>query len=97
MDYATEGNTYILNFSIRNIPISPKLTLKKDGKDTPLNGERFIINQDSFTISEVKRTDSGNYTIQVTTVAGSDTVTFCLAVHCKLIRMSCPFLLAYVS
>ena len=39
----------------------------------------------SFTIENVNRTDSGSYTVKVTTTAGSDTAVVNLDVYCELV------------
>ena len=39
----------------------------------------------SFTIQNVNRTDSGSYTVNVTTTAGSDTVVVNLDVYCEFV------------
>ena len=60
--------------------------MSKDGEAVSLTGGRFSVDLTSLTISNVNRTDRGNYTITVTTLAGSDSVSFYLNVYCELME-----------
>ena len=61
-------------------------TLTKDGETILLTGGRFSVDLTSFTISNVNRNERGSYTITVTTLAGSDSVSFYLDVYCELME-----------
>ena len=81
---------FTFSFSVAGVPeTNPELanfTVTKDGETVLLTGGRFSVDLTSFTISNVIRTDRGNYTITVTTLAGSDSISFYLDVYCELME-----------
>ena len=81
---AVEGERISLNHTVDNAQKNDNFTLTKDGETISLTGGRFSVDLTSLTISNVNRTDRGNYTITVTTLAGSDYVSFYLDVYCEL-------------
>ena len=60
--------------------------MSRNGKTILLTGGRFSVDLTSLIISNVNRTDSGNYIITVTTLAGSYSVSFYLDVYCELME-----------
>ena len=78
-----EGAMLTFRFLISNTHPSSNLTVTKDGQT--VSGGRINIDGTGLTINTVNRTDSGNYTIMVTTLAGSDSISFYLDVYCEFI------------
>ena len=68
--------------------MSGNIDITKDG--VTVQDGRITVNigsgngTSSFTIENVNRTDSGSYTVNVTTTAGSDTAVVNLDVYCEL-------------
>ena len=80
MDSSVEDEAFSFSFSVAEVSCLELATFKvtKDGETVSLTGGRFSIDLTSLTISNVIRNDRGSYTITVTTLAGSDSVSFFL-------------------
>ena len=86
---AIEGTTFTTPLTITGnpFPMSSNIVITKDG--VTLQDGRITVNIGSdngasnFTIQNVNRTDSGSYTVNVTTTAGSDTAVVNLDVYCE--------------
>ena len=81
---AIEGTSFTTPLTITGdpFPVSSNIVITKDRvtvQDGSGNGAS------SFTIENVNRTDSGSYTVNVTTTAGSDTAVVNLDVYCELV------------
>ena len=81
---SVEGERISLNHIVDNAQKNDNFSLTKDGETILLSEGRFSVDLTSLTISNVIRIDRGNYTITVTTLAGSDSVSFYLDVYCEL-------------
>ena len=77
---------FTYSFTVNNTQTFTNFTLLKNGETFKLNVERFSVNATSLTFGNVTRNDTGMYTIIVTTIAGSDSVSFSLDVYCELME-----------
>ena len=89
---AIEGTSFTTPLTITGnpFPVSSNIVITKDG--VSVQDGRITVNigsgngTSSFTIQNVIiRTDSGSYTVNVTTTAGSDTAVVNLDVYCELV------------
>ena len=86
---AIEGTSFTTPLTITGnpFPVSSNIVITKDG--VTVQDGRITVNigsgngASSFTIENVNRTDSGSYTVNVTTTAGSDTAVVNLDVYCE--------------
>ena len=85
-----EGTSFTSPLTVTGdpFPVSSNIIITKDG--VIVQDGRITVNigsgngASSFTIENVNRTDSGSYTVNVTTTAGSDTAVVNLDVYCEL-------------
>ena len=88
---AIEGTSFTAPLTITGdpFPVSSNIVITRDG--VTVQDGRITVNIGSgngasnFTMQNVNRTDSGSYTVNVTTTAGSDTVVVNLDVYCELV------------
>ena len=84
-----EGTSFTTPLTITGnpFPLSSNIVITKDG--VSVQDGRITVNigsgtgTSSFTVQNVNRTDSGSYTVNVTTTAGSDTAVVNLDVYCE--------------
>ena len=87
---AIEGTSFTTPLTITGdpFPVSSNIVITKDG--VTVQDGRITVNigsgngTSSFTIENVNRTDSGSYTVNVTTTAVSGTAVINLNVYCEL-------------
>ena len=86
---AIEGTSFTTPLTITGDPFPVSSNKTKD--EVSVQDGRITVNigsgngASSFTIENVNRTDSGSYTVNVTTTAGSDTAVVNLDVYCELL------------
>ena len=88
---AIEGTSFTTPLTITGdpFPVSSNIVITRDG--VSVQDGRITVNigsgigTSSFTMENVNRTDSGSYTVNVTTTAGSDTAVVNLDVYCELV------------
>ena len=87
---AIEGTSFTtpLTTTGNPFPVSSNIVITKDG--VTIQDGRIAVNigsgngASSFTIHNVHHTDSGSYTVNVTTTAGCDTAVINFDVYCEL-------------
>ena len=80
----TEGNTATIPVSVTGLP-SPMVQFMKDGDVLSSSSDpRVTISNTGLTITNVDRTDRGDYSIIASNSAGEDTFSRRLLVQCKL-------------
>ena len=78
-----EGEQLTISFSVEAKPplTSDNITLTRS--DTPVTDARVAVTTTSLTIADVTRSDSGDYQITASNVAGSATFTLTVDVYCE--------------
>ena len=82
---AALASIFTYHFSVDGNPIPTPANFQLAKAGAVQYGSRYTFSSSSLMISNMQYADTGTYTISVSTVSGSDSISFYLSVYCKYI------------